>query len=425
MIRFSICGAASYACGELLRLMVNHPETQVAHLADSFAAGRRIQDEHPALMGFYDQEILPLNDETIAQIVEDSDVVFTAVDAGTVCGIAEKVLAGGKKFIDFGADIRFRDAKVWEKWYHLDHPNYEMTKEAVYCIPEIQRDLAKGKSLISNPGCYPTATTLGLYPALKEGLAAAGLPEDALQLVEDTSRASANELMTASGYVDLLIPRGGAGLIRACVDNATVPVIETGTGICHIYVDQWADQGMALDILENAKCSRPSVCNAAEVCLVDRKIAGEFLPKLKARLVDGRAAAGQPPVELRLDETAAAVIDGAPAGERDFDTEFLDYILAVRVVDGVEGAVAHIAAHSTGHSECIVTGDEKAAHAFQRQVDSAAVYWNASTRFTDGGEFGLGCEMGISTQKLHARGPLGLAELCTFKFIARGSGQIR
>ena len=216
-----------------------------------------------------------------------------------------------------------------------------------------------------------------------------------------------------------------AGLIRACVDNATVPVIETGTGICHIYVDQWADQGMALDILENAKCSRPSVCNAAEVCLVDRKIAGEFLPKLKARLVDGRAAAGQPPVELRLDETAAAVIDGAPAGERDFDTEFLDYILAVRVVDGVEGAVADGGPRSTGHSECIVTGDEKAAHAFQRQVDSAAVYWNASTRFTDGGEFGLGCEMGISTQKLHARGPLGLAELCTFKFIARGSGQIR
>ena len=260
---------------------------------------------------------------------------------------------------------------------------------------------------------------------MKEGLAAAGLPEDALQLVEDTSRASANELMTASGYVDLLIPRGGAGLIRACVDNATVPVIETGTGICHIYVDQWADQEMALDILENAKCSRPSVCNAAEVCLVDGKIAGEFLPKLKARLVDSRTAAGQPPVELRLDEAAAAVIGGVPAGERDFDTEFLDYILAVRVVDGVEGAVAHIAAHSTGHSECIVTGDERAAHAFQRQVDSAAVYWNASTRFTDGGEFGLGCEMGISTQKLHARGPLGLAELCTFKFIIRGNGQIR
>lgn len=285
--------------------------------------------------------------------------------------------------------------------------------------------LKAGSACVLRGGKEAHRSAAAIVAALKEGLAAAGLPEDALQLVEDTSRASANELMTASGYVDLLIPRGGAGLIRACVDNATVPVIETGTGICHIYVDQWADQGMALDILENAKCSRPSVCNAAEVCLVDGKIAGEFLPKLKARLVDSRIVAGQPPVELRLDEAAAAVIDGAPAGERDFDTEFLDYILAVRVVDGVEGAVAHIAAHSTGHSECIVTGDERAAYAFQRQVDSAAVYWNASTRFTDGGEFGLGCEMGISTQKLHARGPLGLAELCTFKFIIRGNGQIR
>lgn len=285
--------------------------------------------------------------------------------------------------------------------------------------------LKAGSACVLRGGKEAHRSAAAIVAALKEGLAAAGLPEDALQLVEDTSRASANELMTASGYVDLLIPRGGAGLIRACVDKATVPVIETGTGICHIYVDQWADQGMALDILENAKCSRPSVCNAAEVCLVDGKIAGEFLPKLKARLVDSRIVAGQPPVELRLDEAAAAVIDGAPAGERDFDTEFLDYILAVRVVDGVEGAVAHIAAHSTGHSECIVTGDERAAHAFQRQVDSAAVYWNASTRFTDGGEFGLGCEMGISTQKLHARGPLGLAELCTFKFIIRGNGQIR
>lgn len=285
--------------------------------------------------------------------------------------------------------------------------------------------LKAGSACVLRGGKEAHRSAAAIVAALKEGLADAGLPEDALQLVEDTSRDSANELMTASGYVDLLIPRGGAGLIRACVDNATVPVIETGTGICHIYVDQWADQGMALDILENAKCSRPSVCNAAEVCLVDGKIAGEFLPKLKARLVDSRTVAGQPPVELRLDEAAAAVIDGAPAGERDFDTEFLDYILAVRVVDGVEGAVAHIAAHSTGHSECIVTGDERAAHAFQRQVDSAAVYWNASTRFTDGGEFGLGCEMGISTQKLHARGPLGLAELCTFKFIIRGNGQIR
>ena len=285
--------------------------------------------------------------------------------------------------------------------------------------------LKAGSACVLRCGKEAHRSAAAIVSALCRGLSRAGLPQEALCLVEDTTRASAHELMTASGYVDLLIPRGGAGLIRACVDNATVPVIETGTGICHIYVDQWADQGMALDILENAKCSRPSVCNAAEVCLVDRKIAGEFLPKLKARLVDGRAVAGQPPVELRLDETAAAVIDGAPAGERDFDTEFLDYILAVRVVDGVEGAVAHIAAHSTGHSECIVTGDEKAAHAFQRQVDSAAVYWNASTRFTDGGEFGLGCEMGISTQKLHARGPMGLAELCSFKFVIRGGGQIR
>ena len=285
--------------------------------------------------------------------------------------------------------------------------------------------LKSGNVCVLRGGKEAIRSNTAVVAALRAGLEHCGAPGTLVNLVEDTSRASAAHLMEARGFVDLLIPRGGKGLIRACVDSAKVPCIETGTGICHIYVDAAADLQKALDIVYNAKTSRPSVCNAAEVCLVDRKIAGEFLPKLKARLVDGRAAAGQPPVELRLDETAAAVIDGAPAGERDFDTEFLDYILAVRVVDGVEGAVAHIAAHSTGHSECIVTGDEKAAHAFQRQVDSAAVYWNASTRFTDGGEFGLGCEMGISTQKLHARGPLGLAELCTFKFIARGSGQIR
>lgn len=285
--------------------------------------------------------------------------------------------------------------------------------------------LKAGSACVLRGGKEAHRSAAAIVEALKEGLQRAGLPADALQLVEDTTRASANELMTASGYVDLLIPRGGAGLIRACVDNATVPVIETGTGICHVYVDGQADQAMALDILENAKCSRPSVCNACEVCLVDASIAGEFLPKLQKRLTQDRAERGLHPVELRLDQAAQAIISGTPAGEKDFDTEFLDYILGVKVVKGVDEAIAHIAAHSTGHSEAIVTADEKAARAFLNQVDSAAVYWNASTRFTDGGEFGLGCEMGISTQKLHARGPMGLQELCTYKYIIRGTGQTR
>ena len=285
--------------------------------------------------------------------------------------------------------------------------------------------LKAGSACVLRSGKEAHRSAAAIVAALKEGLSKAGLPADALQLVEDTTRASANELMAARGFVDLLIPRGGAGLIRACVDNAAVPVLETGTGICHIYVDRFADQNMALDIIENAKCSRPSVCNAAEVCLVERAVAREFLPRLKKRLVDDRAAQGKPPVELRLDQEAAAVIPGTPAGDLDFDTEFLNYILAAKVVGGAEEAITHIAAHSTGHSESIITADESRAKAFLAQVDSAAVYWNASTRFTDGGEFGLGCEMGISTQKLHARGPLGLQELCTYKFVIRGTGQIR
>ncbi len=282
--------------------------------------------------------------------------------------------------------------------------------------------LKAGSACVLRGGKEAHRSAAAIVAALKEGLSAAGLPHDALQLVEDTTRTSANELMQARGLVDLLIPRGGAGLIRACVDNAAVPVLETGTGICHIYVDRDADQDMALDIIENAKCSRPSVCNAAEVCLVHRDVAGEFLPKLKDRLAHNRFSH---PVELRLDPEAANIIDGTPAGPADFDTEFLDYIMAVKVVDCLEEAISHIAAHSTGHSEAIVTGEEQAAHAFLNQVDSAAVYWNASTRFTDGGEFGLGCEMGISTQKLHARGPLGLGELCSFKFVIKGAGQTR
>ena len=260
-----------------------------------------------------------------------------------------------------------------------------------------------------------------IVTALRRGLFAVGLCEDMINLIEDTTRASATELMKADDVVDLLIPRGGAGLIRACIENATVPCIQTGTGICHIYVDKAADLAMALDIVDNAKMSRPSVCNACEVCLVHKDVAAEFLPRLKARLCENRATTA----ELRLDERAAAIIDGTPAGEADFDTEFLDYILAVRVVDDVEGAIAHIAAHSTHHSEAIVTADAANADRFTAAVDSSAVYVNASTRFTDGGEFGLGCEMGISTQKLHARGPMGLAELTTYKYVITGKGHIR
>ena len=285
--------------------------------------------------------------------------------------------------------------------------------------------LKAGSACVLRCGKEAHRSAAAIVAALKEGLSSAGLAPDALQLVEDTSRASANELMAARGLVDLLIPRGGAGLIRACVDNAAVPVLETGTGICHIYVDTYADLDMALEIVENAKCSRPSVCNAAEVCLVNQTVAEEFLPMLRQRLVDRRAAQGLPSVELRLDPAAAEIIDGVPAGPADFDTEFLDYILAVKVVEHQREAIDHIAAHSTGHSEAIITGDERNAYAFLARVDSAAVYWNASTRFTDGGEFGLGCEMGISTQKLHARGPLGLAELCSFKFVIKGGGQTR
>ena len=285
--------------------------------------------------------------------------------------------------------------------------------------------LKSGNACILRCGKEAWRSANAIVAALRQGIRTSGLPETAVCLIEDTTHASANALMTAVGYVDLLIPRGGAGLIRACVENAKVPCIQTGTGICHIFVDDTADQDKALDIIENAKASRPSVCNAEEVCLVHAAIAPEFLPRLAQRLGADRAARGLQPVELRLDPAAAALIPGTPAGPRDFDTEFLDYILAVRVVDSVEEAVRHIAAHSTGHSEAILTQTPAHADLFTAAVDSAAVYVNCSTRFTDGGEFGLGCEMGISTQKLHARGPMGLAELCSYKYIIRGSGQIR
>lgn len=264
-----------------------------------------------------------------------------------------------------------------------------------------------------------------IVSSLRRGLALAGLPEDLINLVTDTTRESANEIMTATGYVDLLIPRGGAGLIRACVDNAKVPCIQTGTGICHVYVDKSADIDMALDIIENAKTSRPSVCNAEEVLLVNTDIAEKFLPLLKERLVDKRIAEGKIPVELRLCKRAAEIISGKEAGENDFDTEFLDYVLAVKIVDNVKEAILHIDSHSTKHSDAIITNDKENAELFTKTVDSAAVYVNASTRFTDGGEFGLGCEMGISTQKLHARGPMGICELTSYKYVILGNGQIR
>ncbi len=296
--------------------------------------------------------------------------------------------------------------------------------------PNVTSDAAalaikSGNVCVLRGGKEAWQTCHAIVEALQIGLEEAGMPREAVSLIEDTTRVSANELMTAEGFVDLLIPRGGKGLIRSCVEHATVPCIQTGTGICHVYVDRAADPAMALQIVNNGKTSRPSVCNALEVCLVHREAAAAFLPALKETLCEKRQKEGKQPVELRLDAEAAKIIPGTPAKEADFDTEFLDYILGVKIVDSLEEAIEHINRHSTGHSEAIVTADQDAARQFTAAVDSAAVYVNVSTRFTDGGEFGLGCEMGISTQKLHARGPMGLAELCTYKYVICGDGQIR
>ncbi|HFI0616521.1 TPA: glutamate-5-semialdehyde dehydrogenase [Streptococcus suis] len=289
--------------------------------------------------------------------------------------------------------------------------------------PNVTSDAAalaikSGNAVILRGGKEAFHSAQAIVIALKAGLEQVGLSSKVIELVQDTSRASATELMTAKGKIDLLVPRGGAGLIQAVVENATVPVIETGTGICHVYVDKDADLDKALQIVVNAKTSRPSVCNAAEVLLVHEEIASQFLPRLE------EALAGQ--VELRADSQAQALLKQArPAGDQDFDTEFLDYIMAVKVVSNVEEAISHIAQHSTGHSEAIVTENSQIADLFTLYVDSAAVYVNASTRFTDGGEFGLGCELGISTQKMHARGPMGLHEMTTYKYIITGDGHIR
>ena len=400
------------------------------------AAGTEVKDRAMLAMA---GELLGAQEAILAANAQDleaargtvSDVMLErlALDPGRIAGMAEGI-----------RQVAALPDPVGEELARVERPNGLVIRRVsvpmgVIAIiyesrPNVTSDAAAlalkaGSACVLRCGKEAHRSAAAIVAALKRGLAAAGLPEDALQLVEDTTRASANELMCARGLVDLLIPRGGAGLIRSCVDNATVPVLETGTGVCHIYVDKAADLDMALNIIENAKCSRPSVCNAAEVCLVHQDIAPAFLPLLKQRLVDRRAEKGLPPVELRLDARAAAQIPGTPAGGDDFCREYLDYVMAVGVVDGLDQALEHIAAHSTGHSDCIVTADPAAAARFQLGVDSAAVYWNASTRFTDGGEFGLGCEMGISTQKLHARGPLGLRELCSSKYLIAGDGQIR
>ena len=296
--------------------------------------------------------------------------------------------------------------------------------------PNVTSDAAalcfkSGNACVLRGGKDAYFSSAAIVKLLRGALADMGIDENFVNLPEDTSRESANALMTAVGFIDALIPRGGAGLIRSCVENAKVPCIQTGTGICHIYVDEHADLEKALNIVENAKTSRPSVCNAAEVCIVHEAVAERFLPLLQERLCEKRLSLGLPPVELRLDEKAFAILGGVKAGENDFDTEFLDYILAVKTVSSLGEAITHIADHSTGHSDCIVTENKAAAERFTLAVDSAAVYVNASTRFTDGGEFGKGCEIGISTQKLHARGPMGLEELTSYKYIVRGNGQVR
>lgn len=282
--------------------------------------------------------------------------------------------------------------------------------------------LKSGNACILRTGKEAFLSASAIVAAMQEGLRLSGITQDAVKLIEDTTHAGAEELMKADGYVDLLIPRGGKRLIESCRLNATVPCILTGTGICHIYVDSSADLEKALKIIENAKMSRPSVCNAEEVCLVHKDIAASFLPRLKELLT---ASSREHRCELRCDERAYELIGGKRASAEDFDTEFLDYILAVKVVDSTEEAIEHIAAHSTHHSEAIISEDEASVKLFTAGVDSTSVYINASTRFTDGGEFGLGCEMGISTQKLHARGPMGLEELNTYKYIITGNGQIR
>ena len=278
--------------------------------------------------------------------------------------------------------------------------------------------LKSGNTVILRGGKEAINSNISTANIMRNAIESVGLDKNCIQLVEDTSRETANALMKLNGYIDVLIPRGGAGLINSVVQNATVPVIETGVGNCHIYVDKSADIEMAVNIIFNAKTSRPSVCNAAESLVIHKEIAGEALPAIKAKLDEKN-------VQLCGDEYASGIIDITPATEEDWGKEYLDYKMSIKTVESVDEAIVHINTYSTGHSEAIITSDYNSAQKFTKLVNSSAVYVNASTRFTDGGQFGFGAEIGISTQKLHARGPIGLPELTTTKFVIRGNGQIR
>ena len=396
-------------------------------------------DKNRALNAMADQlianqaDILAANEEDLAQAVENG---MNSVMTDRLRLTSERILgmANGIREVTRLPDPVGQIISTVERPNGLKIEKIRVPMGVVAMIyesrPNVTSDAAalslkSGNVCVLRGGKEAFRSSNAIVKALRKGLSSLGLSENFVNMVPDTSREGAKELMTAVGLVDLLIPRGGAGLIRACVEQAKVPCIQTGTGICHIYVDAEADLEKALNIIENAKTSRPSVCNAAEVCLVNAKIAERFLPMLKKRLVEDRIDKGLPAVELRLDCTASAYIDGVTASDADFDTEFLNYILAVKVVHDVHEAISHIERHSTHHSEAIVTEDTQAAELFAAAVDSSSVYVNASTRFTDGGEFGLGCEIGISTQKLHARGPMGLEELTTYKYVIHGNGQIR
>ena len=408
---------------------------------------KRAKETKASMTAFGEEQInaalLSMADAIVAdtdKILEENEKDVLAARGKLSSVMIDRLLLTKERIADMAAGIRevaILPYPAYKKLSEITRPNgLTITKMSVpmgviaiiyESRPNVTSDAAalaikSSNVCILRSGSDAYRSAAAITCAMQKGLSSAGLPPYAIQLVEDTSRASATELMKARGYVDLLIPRGGAGLISACVENATVPCIETGTGICHVYVDAEADFDMALSIIENAKTSRPSVCNAAEVCLIHRDIAKSFLPKLYERLNTERKTN---PVEFICDEEAYAIIGGTPAGADSFDTEFLDYKLAVKIVSSPEEACLHIREHSTTHSEAIITKNEKTAEYFKKNVDSAAVYHNASTRFTDGGVFGLGCEMGISTQKMHARGPMGIEELCSYKYVISGNGQVR